>query len=151
MPLDTPAILAIGIVGLTLAVLIRGRIPSDITMAGGIALLVLSGVLKPEDAFAGLASVSILTIALLLVVSQGVIETGLIQWIGPMLFGRTTNLLVAQLRLMVPVAAISAFINNTPLVAMCIPVVQESCSFRSPTPRRSAACARSSAPAPTWS
>lgn len=125
MPLDTPAILAIGIVGLTLAVLIRGRIPSDITMAGGIALLVLSGVLKPEDAFAGLASVSILTIALLLVVSQGVIETGLIQWIGPMLFGRTTNLLVAQLRLMVPVAAISAFINNTPLVAMCIPVVQD--------------------------
>ncbi|MEY4118476.1 MAG: hypothetical protein RLZZ116_1804, partial [Planctomycetota bacterium] len=125
MPLDTPAILAICIVGLTLAVLIRGRIPSDIAMAGGITLLVLTGVLKPEDAFAGLASISILTIALLLVVSQGVIETGLIQWIGPMLFGRTSSLVAAQVRLMVPVAAISAFINNTPLVAMCIPVVQD--------------------------
>jgi di/tricarboxylate transporter len=105
--------------------LIRGRIPSDVVMAGGIALLVLTGVLKPEDAFAGLASISILTIALLLVISQGVIETGLIQWIGPMLFGRTTNLVAAQARLMLPVAAISAFINNTPLVAMCIPVVQD--------------------------
>ena len=125
MPLDTPAILALCIVGLTLAVLIRGRIPSDIAMAGGITLLVLTGVLKPEDALAGISSVSILTIALLLVVSQGVIETGLIQWIGPILFGRTASLLSAQVRLMLPVAAISAFINNTPLVAMCIPVVQD--------------------------
>lgn len=125
MPLDASAILALGCVAVTLFLLVKGRIGSDLVMAGGIALLVLTGVLKPEEAFAGLASSSILTIALLLVVSQGVIETGLIQWIGPALFGRTTNVLVAQLRLMVPVAAISAFINNTPLVAMCIPVVQD--------------------------
>ena len=125
MPLDAHAILAIASVGLTLALLIRGRIPSDVVMAGGIGLLILTGVLEPRDAFAGLSSVSILTIALLLVVSQGVIETGLIQWIGPMLFGRTSNLLVSQVRLMVPVAAFSAFINNTPLVAMCIPLVQD--------------------------
>ena len=123
--LELPAILAIACVGLTLALLVRGRIGSDIVMAGGIALLVLTGVLKPDEAFAGLASPSILTIALLLIVSQGVIETGLIQWIGPTLFGRTGSVVVAQLRLMLPVATISAFINNTPLVAMCIPVVQD--------------------------
>ena len=125
MPLEPQAITAIICVAITLAALIRGRIGADLAMAGGIGLLVLTGILKPEEAFAGLASSSILTIALLLVVSQGAIETGLIQWIGPTIFGRTTNVFVAQLRLMVPVAAISAFINNTPLVAMCIPVVQE--------------------------
>ena len=125
MPLEPQAITAIICVAITLAALIRGRIGADLAMAGGIGLLVLTGILKPEEAFAGLASASILTIALLLVVSQGAIETGLIQWIGPTIFGRTTNVFVAQLRLMVPVAAISAFINNTPLVAMCIPVVQE--------------------------
>ena len=94
-------------------------------MAGGISLLVLTGSLSPKDAFSGLASPSILTIALLLVVSQGVIETGLVQWVGPALFGRAKSVTVAQARLMLPVAAISAFINNTPLVAMCIPVVQD--------------------------
>jgi len=125
MPLEPQAITAIICVAITLAALIRGRIGADLAMAGGIGLLVLTGILKPEEAFAGLASSSILTIALLLVVSQGAIETGLIQWIGPTIFGRTTNVFVAQLRLMVPVAAISPFINNTPLVAMCIPVVQE--------------------------
>ena len=125
MPFEPQAITAIICVAITLAALIRGRIGADLAMAGGIGLLVLTGILKPEEAFAGLASASILTIALLLVVSQGAIETGLIQSIGPTIFGRTTNVFMAQLRLMVPVAAISGFINNTPLVAMCIPVVQE--------------------------
>ena len=49
------------------------RRPTDENRTNRIALLVLTGVLKPEEAFAGLASISILTIALLLVVSQGVI------------------------------------------------------------------------------
>ena len=123
--LTTGGIVALACVGLTLAMLVRGRTGSDIVMAGGIALLVLTGVLAPQEAFSGLASPSILTIALLLVISQGVIDTGLIQWIGPALFGRTRNVLVAQLRLMLPVAAFSGFFNNTPLVAMCIPVVQD--------------------------
>ncbi|MFM7260177.1 MAG: SLC13 family permease [bacterium] len=123
--MEAPAIIALICVAVTLALLVRGRIANDLVMAGGIALLVLTGSLSAKDAFSGLASPSIITIALLLVVSQGVIETGLIQWVGPALFGRARSAFVAQARLMVPVAAISAFINNTPLVAMCIPVVQD--------------------------
>ena len=123
--MEASAIIALVCVGITLALLVRGRIANDIVMAGGIGLLVLTGSLTPKDAFSGLASPSIITIALLLVVSQGVIETGLIQWVGPALFGRAKSVAVAQARLMIPVAAISAFINNTPLVAMCIPVVQD--------------------------
>lgn len=123
--MDWSALIAPVCVAVTLFFLVRGRIASDLVMAGGISLLVLTGSLSPKDAFSGLASPSILTIALLLVVSQGVIETGLVQWVGPALFGRAKSLTVAQARLMLPVAAISAFINNTPLVAMCIPVVQD--------------------------
>jgi di/tricarboxylate transporter len=123
--LDWSALIAPVCVVVTLFFLVRGRIASDLVMAGGISLLVLTGSLSPKDAFSGLASPSILTIALLLVVSQGVIETGLVQWVGPALFGRAKSVTVAQARLMLPVAAISAFINNTPLVAMCIPVVQD--------------------------
>ncbi len=123
--MDWSALIAPVCVAVTLFFLVRGRIASDLVMAGGISLLVLTGSLSPKDAFSGLASPSILTIALLLVVSQGVIETGLVQWVGPALFGRARSVTVAQARLMLPVAAISAFINNTPLVAMCIPVVQD--------------------------
>lgn len=125
MPETYHAPLAILCVMVTLAALVRGRMASDLAMAGGIALLILSGVLTPTEAFAGLASPSIITIALLLVVSQGVIETGLVQWLGGTILGRGGNLTLVQLRLMAPVAAISAFINNTPLVAMCIPLVED--------------------------
>lgn len=89
--MEFSAILALSCVAATLFLLVRGRIANDIVMAGGIGLLVLTGSLSPKDAFAGLASPSIITIALLLVVSQGVIETGLIQWIGPALFGRAKS------------------------------------------------------------
>jgi di/tricarboxylate transporter len=125
MPDVPPALLAIVCVFVTLAALVRGRMASDIAMAGGITLLVLTRVLTPAEAFAGLASPTIITIALLLVVSQGVIETGLIHWIGGSLLGRSRNVSWAQIRLMAPVAALSAFINNTPLVAMCIPLVED--------------------------
>jgi di/tricarboxylate transporter len=125
MPETYHAPLAILCVLVTLAALVRGRMASDLAMAGGIALLILTGVLTPNEAFAGLASPSIITIALLLVVSQGVIETGLVQWLGGAILGRGGNLTLVQLRLMAPVAAISAFINNTPLVAMCIPLVED--------------------------
>ena len=73
--MDWSALIAPVCVAVTLFFLVRGRIASDLVMAGGISLLVLTGSLSPKDAFSGLASPSILTIALLLVVSQGVIET----------------------------------------------------------------------------
>ncbi len=125
MHFDFHTIAAITAVAGALILLVRGTLPHDLVMAGALVLLVLTGVLDPREALSGLASPSIITIALLLVVSQGVIETGLIQWIGPMLFGRAKSVVGAQFRLMLPVAALSAFINNTPLVAMCIPVVED--------------------------
>ena len=39
----------------------------------------------------------------------------------------STSLFFAQLRVMVPVALVSGFMNNTPLVAMMIPVVENFC------------------------
>ena len=125
MPTTPEALLAIACVLGTLVLIARGRVPTDLAMAAGVAGLVLTGVLEPAEAFAGLASPSILTIALLLVVSQGVIGTGLVQWLAPILFGRARTTTVAQARLMLPAAALSGFINNTPLVAMAIPVVED--------------------------
>ncbi len=62
--------------------MLRGFVLRGFVLRG----FVLRGSLSPKDAFAGLASPANITIALLLVVSQGVIETGLKQWVGPALF-----------------------------------------------------------------
>ena len=65
------------------------------------------------------------TVAVLYVVVAGLKETGAIAWLGQSLLGRPKSLLAAQLRLMSPVAGMSAFLNNTPVVAMFIPAVSD--------------------------
>ena len=44
-------------------------------------------------------------------------------WLAQWLLGRPKSLTAAQARIMIPTAVLSAFLNNTPLVAMLVPVV----------------------------
>jgi di/tricarboxylate transporter len=64
-----------------------------------------------------------ITVAVLYVVVTGLTETGAVSWIGQSLLGHPRSDTEARLRLMLPVAAISAFLNNTPVVAIFIPAV----------------------------
>lgn len=108
-----------------LAALIRGRVGSDVVLVGGVALLVLLGVLSPAEALAGMANPGMITVAVLYVVVCGLTETGAVRWMGSILLGRPRTRLGGLARLMIPVAALSAFVNNTPIVAMMIPAVRE--------------------------
>src|SRR5690606_5813541 len=115
--------LTLGVIGLTLAALIRGRIGPDIILAAAVALLVFAGILTPGEALAGMANEGLATVAVLYVVVAGLTETGAVRWIGQNLLGRSRKPLIATARLMAPVSLLSAFTNNTPLVAMLIPAV----------------------------
>ena len=83
------------------------------------------GVIGLEDAVQGFANPGVLTIAALFVVVVGLRDTGAIAWIASGLLGRPKGERGALLRVMVPVAGLSAFLNNTPVVAMMIPAVQD--------------------------
>jgi di/tricarboxylate transporter len=96
----------------------------DIIMSGGLTLLLVSGVLLPEEALAGFANQGMLTVAVLYVVVSGLTETGAVGWVVQHILGRPRNTLQAQARLMVPAAALSAFLNNTPVVAVFVPAVK---------------------------
>src|SRR5690606_14154185 len=115
--------ITLGVIGLTLAALIRGRVGPDIVLAAAVALLVFAGVLTPAEALAGMANEGLATVAVLYVLVAGLTETGAVRWVGQNLLGRTKNPLVSTVRLMAPVSILSAFTNNTPLVAMLIPAV----------------------------
>ena len=101
------------------------RYSPDIVMVGGLSLLLLAGVLTPEQALSGLANEGMVTVGVLYVVVAGLRETGGISWIVHSVLGRPHSLVHAQLRLMTPVAAMSAFLNNTPVVAMFIPAISD--------------------------
>ncbi|HEX7005387.1 MAG TPA: SLC13 family permease [Trueperaceae bacterium] len=117
--------LASGIVALTFALFAFTRMAPDMVALLGMTLLLLCGVLTPEQAFIGFANEGVITIGALYVVVAGLRETGAVGWIGRRLLGRPSGLRAAQIRLMAPVAFLSAFLNNTPLVAMMLPAVSD--------------------------
>ncbi|MEE9342749.1 MAG: SLC13 family permease [Gammaproteobacteria bacterium] len=105
--------------------LARNRISPDVIMMAGLGVLLISGVLTPKQALAGLANEGMVTVAILYVVVTGIKETGGLSWIVENLLGKPASRSHAQIKLMAPVAIISAFLNNTPVVALYVPAVQD--------------------------
>jgi di/tricarboxylate transporter len=101
------------------------RYSADIVMLGGLTLLLGANVLTPQQALTGLANEGMVTVGVLYVVVAGLRETGGINWIVQTVLGKPRSMFHAQLKLMTPVAMMSAFLNNTPVVAMFIPAVSD--------------------------
>ncbi len=124
----------------TLAVFVglqqRRNIPADLLFLGGLVLVTLSGVITPTEALAGFANPAVLTIGALFVVAAGLRSTGVLDSIGNLLLGTATTVGSAIRRLVCVVLGISAFINNTPVVAMFVPVVLTWCRRRGISPSR---------------
>jgi di/tricarboxylate transporter len=96
---------------------------ADVVLMGGVLALVLGGVLTPGEALTGLSNEGMVTVAVLYIVGAGVRETGGVDWIAKGLFGRPRTMFAAIFRLVFPTMGLSAFMNNTPLVAMLLPAV----------------------------
>ena len=99
------------------------RIGPEWICLGTLTLLLTLGILKPDEAVVGMANKGMLTVAILFIVAAAIQETGAIKLITPFLSGRPKSLVAAQLRTMLPATALSAFLNNTPVVAIFIPAV----------------------------
>ena len=101
----------------------RDLLAPDLIFVGMLAVLLASGIVSPQEAFAGFSNPEILAIGALFVVAGALQHTGALGFVATRLFGRITSHRRALLRMMLPTAGISAFLNNTPIVAMFTPVV----------------------------
>lgn len=99
------------------------RISPDIIMSAGLTVLLLVGIIAPEDALSGFSNQGMLTVAVLYVVASGLTETGAVGWISRFLLGQPRSVRDAQFKVMVPSAFLSAFLNNTPVVAIFMPAL----------------------------
>ena len=133
MPIEAWITLVV-LIGVLTALFTTNRAPDAILWFGVIMLMVapvkrdgswLFGVLAPTDALAGLANEGVVTIAAMFIVAAGLKETGALNWISQILMGTPRSLFSAQNRIVWPTACMSAFMNNTPLVAMLMPVVND--------------------------
>lgn len=98
---------------------------AEIVFLGALALLFVTGVLNQETALAGFSNEGMVTVGTLYIVVTGLQHTGGLSWISHQVLGRPKSLTLAMIRLMAPIMSMSAVLNNTPVVAMFIPVVSD--------------------------
>jgi di/tricarboxylate transporter len=124
----TLAVIAVAIIGIMIY-----RFPADITLLGCLTILLIYGTIDPEnglklaDGLQGFANPGVLTVAVLFVLADGLYRTGAFEWLGIQLLGVPKNRLSAQVRTMLPAAILSAFLNNTPVVALMMPIINDWC------------------------
>jgi di/tricarboxylate transporter len=104
----------------------------DVVLVGAAVLLTTIGLASarlptPGELAAQFGNEGVLTVAVLFIAAAGLTETGGLQLVTDRLLGVPRSALDGQVRLMLPVAAVSGFLNNTPVVAMFIPVVNDWC------------------------
>lgn len=117
--------MTLAVVAAVVVLLAATRIDTDVVLVGAMITLTLLGILTPEAALQGFASAGVMTIAALYVVVAGLRETGAMAWISRAVLGRPRSLTLAQSKLMLVTGSLSAVVNNTPIVALFIPIAQE--------------------------
>jgi len=129
--------IALGVTVLVFLAMQRRRaVPIDLIFLIGLALVTLAGVLQPDEALAGFSSRAVVMIAALFAASAGLRTTGALDWIGNRLLGNASTERGALARLAAAIVPASAFVLNTPLVAMMAPVVVDWCRRRGVSPSR---------------
>lgn len=123
VPLE--GVLSICVVVSVVAALATNRVAVETAMLTGLLAQILIGAVDPAAALAGFAHPAVVAIGALFVVAAGLFETGASTAIANLLLGHPRSVQGAQLRLVVPVTLLSAFINNTPVVAMYLPIVRD--------------------------
>jgi di/tricarboxylate transporter len=123
---------ALALVISILYALARNLADPDVVLLGAVGVVVtlaqFSDRFPSATQVAGiLGNEGLLTVGVLFIVSAGLTETGALRLLTERIMGRPTSTRAAQIRLMAPVVTFSAFLNNTPVVAMFIPVVREWC------------------------
>ncbi|MFK8114085.1 MAG: SLC13 family permease [Rubripirellula sp.] len=103
---------------------------TDLLAVTALAILVvaqnLTGTIllpSPQEAVSGFGNEGLITIALLFAVVAGLEFTGGTELATGWFLNRAKTLTGAQSRLLIPVAALSGFLNNTPVVVALMPVV----------------------------
>ena len=117
------AVVTCVVVFLAFVALLTDRVGSDWVMMLSVGVLNLFGTITLSEALSGFANQGLLTVAALFVVASGISATGGLDWYMAKVLGKPRSVASAQMRLMVPIACVSAFLNNTPVVAVMIPIV----------------------------
>lgn len=102
----------------------RDNIPVDLTAMIILASLLITGIITPEEGISGFSNTATVTVAAMFILSTGLFNTGALNFVGDFLTRMTKkNYLLGLFSMLLIVGLISAFINDTAVVAIFMPVV----------------------------
>src|SRR4051794_14359810 len=122
-----------------LAALLYGLVrdlPTDALFVGAVVLLAALRVITPEEAFGGFSNAGMLTVAALFVVAAALRETGVMELVGERFLGHVETEGKALLYMAAVLIPSAMVLNNTPKVALLVPVLIAWCRKRRISPSR---------------
>jgi len=123
--LSTSAVLTLILLIGMFVLLVMNKLPIWLVFIGTLTVAMTLKLAAPAALLKGYSNTGVVTVAALYPVAAGMYATGAISLVSERLIGLPKSLLVAQLKILGPLAAASAFLYNTPLVAMMIPAVRD--------------------------
>lgn len=123
LPPEAPALYALAVLAATFVTFVRERQPPELVALGSLGALLAGGVIDTEQAFEAMANPAPVTIACMFVLSAALVRVGLLDEIATRLVSEAAvrpRRTLALFAVMLVVA--SAFMNNTPVVVLIIPI-----------------------------
>ena len=110
-----------------LCLFIWGKIRYDALAVGALFVLVVLEIIPGNEAFAGFAHPAVITVALVLIISQGLSNSGIAGLVGKLIGGREFTEIQFMISLLLIAAVLSSFINNIGALAILLPITLNIC------------------------
>lgn len=120
--MSTEHILIFGVLAATIGLFLWGRLRHDVVALAALMACVISGLVPAAEAFMGFGHPAVITVACVLILSQGLQNTGAVDWLARHLLPRDAGRVTSMVALMGLGAALSGFMNNVGAMALLMPV-----------------------------
>lgn len=120
--MTTAQFLIFAILSATMALFLWGKFRHDVVALMALMACVVMGLVPAADAFAGFGHPAVITVACILILSQGLQNTGAVDWLTRTVLPREAGRLTSMIALMGLGAVLSGFMNNVGAMALLMPV-----------------------------
>ncbi|QPZ90101.1 SLC13 family permease [Thioclava electrotropha] len=120
--MTAPQITLFAILGGTLSLFLWGRFRHDLVALASLMACVLTGLVPADAAFAGFGHPAVITVACVLILSQGLQNTGAVDWLARAVLPSEANRLTSMTALVALSAVLSGFMNNVGALALLMPI-----------------------------
>ncbi|HXG85572.1 MAG TPA: SLC13 family permease [Pyrinomonadaceae bacterium] len=117
-------IFVFAVLALAVYLFVTEKLPVDLVALLVMALLLVSGIGTPAEGLSGFSNTATITVGAMFVLSAGLFKTGAVNFLGAFvnrIFKK--NFWTAMIIVMILVGVLSAFINNTPVIAIFLPIL----------------------------